>query len=179
MKTTTQTAEILVNIDITDMGRMKTISLGKPVTAPCLVPVLHASTPTCINQPFMVDGEVYRVTALSFGTPHGVVLVDDVAAVDVPKIGSALDTHALFPKGASIVFAQVIDGETIKARLWQNDGGEAVFTHEAACAAVAAAMMLQRLTKYKITVIMGEYTFVSEWDRVGDITLTGEAALML
>ena len=132
-----------------------TVSLGKPVTIPVLVPVEHKSTPTCINDPFMVNGECYRVTAMSFGTPHGAVFVDDVDKIDVPTLGFALGTHALFPKGASIVFIQVIDKENLKARLWQRGKGEASFTPEAACVAGTAARMLQKTFKDEIDVSIG------------------------
>ena len=56
----------------------KTISLGKPVMTPCLIPVEHKATPNCINDPFMINGECWKVTAMSFGSPHGAVFVDDV-----------------------------------------------------------------------------------------------------
>ena len=155
-----------------------TISLGKPVTAPALIPVEHKSTPACINSPFMVDGECCRVTALSFGAPHGVMFVDDVDLVDVVALGSALGTHALFPKGASIVFVQMLDMENLKARLWQRDKGEAAFTPEAACAAGVAAMMCQKILLGKAIVSMRGNSFHVKWDRCGGVMLTGPADLL-
>lgn len=127
----------------------------------------------------MVNGEVYKVTCVSFGTPHGAVLVDDVDSVDVPSIGSALGTHALFPKGASIVFIQVIDGGTLKARLWQRGEGEIAFTPEAACVAAAVATMLQKIMKHETAVTLGDYTVRVKWDRgVNEVYLTGPAELI-
>lgn len=156
-----------------------TISLGKPITIPVLVPVEHNSTPTCINNPFMVDGKPYKVTTMSFGTPHGAVFVDSTESVDVSDLGSALGTHALFPKGASIVFIQMIDKKTLKARLWQRGEGETAFTSEAACVAGTAAMMLQKILEYEADVIMGGNTFHVKWNRgCDDVTLTGLADLI-
>ena len=148
------------------------VSMGKPITVPVLVPVTHTSTPMCINDPFMIDGQCYKVTALSLGTPHGVVIVDDVESVDVPSLGSALGTHALFPQGASIVFIQVLDRESIKARLWQRGEGETAFTSEAAGIAGVASMMLQKILSRVVTVSMGGAAFAVEWDRVGEVMLT-------
>ncbi|MCL2099598.1 MAG: hypothetical protein FWH24_04080 [Oscillospiraceae bacterium] len=154
-----------------------TISLGKPVTAPVLVPVEHKATPMCINNPFMVDGECYRVTALSFGNPHGVVFVDELDNVDVQKTGESLGTHVLFPKGASIVFIQVTGENSIKARLWQRDG--AGFTPEAACAAGTAAIMCQKILLNKVNISMNDNIFTMEWNRgAGEVTLTGEKNLL-
>ena len=148
------------------------LNLGKPITAPVLIPVIHSSTPKCINDPFMVDGECWKVTALAFNSPHGVVFVDDVTAVDVAKIGSALGTHKLFPKGASIVFAEVSDNNTLKARVWQYGFGEVEYSDEAAGAAAVAAMMTQKTRKDEINVqMLGNNADVNR-DENGNIILT-------
>ena len=161
------------------LTRNKTISLGNPVIAPVLIPVIHKSTPNCISEPFMIDGDFYKVTALSFGSPHGAVFVDDVDAVDVPAIGSSLGTHRLFPKGASIVFVQMLDDENIKARLWQRNEGEKAYTAEAAGVAGVAAMMIHKVFFNKADIHMGDNVFLVEWDRaVNEVLLTGPAELL-
>lgn len=156
----------------------RAISLGKPVTAPCLIPVKHESTPNCINNPFMVDGTCYKVTALSFGSPHGVVVADDIDAVDVEALGSSLGTHPLFPKGASIVFIQITGKETLKARLWQLNKGEIPFTFESVGVAGTAAMMLQKILERKANVLMGGNAFQVEWNKGEAVSLTGPAHLL-
>ena len=146
----------------------ETVFFGKPITVPCLIPVLHSATPNCVAEPFTADGTPYKVTALSFGTPHGAVLVDDVDAVDVPTLGRALGTHPRFPQGASIVFLQHLGGNRIKARLW----GESTFTNEAACVAGVAAMMNQVIPVNKAEVIMGGKTVFVTWDRETGVSLS-------
>jgi diaminopimelate epimerase len=155
-----------------------TVSFGKPITAPCLIPVLHASTPNCISDPFMVDGKEYKVTALSFGTPHGVVVVNNDDIIDLPSLGSSLGNHVLFPQGASIVFIRVINRETIEAQLWQRGKGVTAFTPEAVCVAMVASRMLQKIMVNRANVFMGGYNFEVEWDLVGDVKLTGPAELI-
>jgi len=150
----------------------ETVMMGKPITAPRLILVLHSATPACVAEPFMVGGTPYQVTALSFGTPHGAVLVEDVDSVDVPSLGRALGTHALFPMGASIVFLQVLDGDQVKARLWQRDGSGIEFTREAACVAGTAAMMLQKVIKTQARVSMGDVSACVKWDRETGVSLT-------
>jgi len=144
------------------------IFFGKPITAPCLIPVLHSATPSCVAEPFMADGIPCKVTALSFGTPHGAVLVDDVDAVDVPSLGRALGTHPRFPQGASIVFLQLLGGNRVKARLW----GESTFTNEAACVAGVAAMMNQVILENKVEVLMGGRTVFVTWNRETGVSLS-------
>ncbi|MCL2033468.1 MAG: hypothetical protein FWG94_01920 [Oscillospiraceae bacterium] len=157
-----------------------TVSLGKPITAPVLVPVINEPPPTrCINRPFNVKGEWHKVTAMSFGTPHGAVFVDDVDAVDVPSLGYALGNYVLFPKGASIVFIEVLDKESVKARLWQRGEGEIPFTLEAACVAGTAAMMLQKVLHNETAVHMGGNAFRVNWTRGdGEVSLSGPAGVL-
>lgn len=143
----------------------KGISLGKPITSPVLIPVLHKATPNCINEPFMVDGEPYNVTCVSFKTPHGVVFVDEINNIDVSSIGQSLGTHPLFPIGASIVFVQVTSNESLKARLWQKGQGEIDFTPESVCVAATATRILQKTLKDEICVAMGSSNYQVICDR--------------
>ncbi|MCL2078341.1 MAG: hypothetical protein FWH17_00705 [Oscillospiraceae bacterium] len=152
----------------TEKADSAAVCLGHPITAPCLIPVLHSSTPSCINNPFMVNGKPYRVTALSFGAPHAAVFVDDVQSVDVQSVGSALGTHPLFPEGASVVFIQPLGKDSVAARLWQQKRGEIPFTREAGGVAGTAAMMLQKVLYNEISVHMGERSYAVKWDRNGD-----------
>jgi len=127
----------------------------------------------------MVNGEPYRVTALSFGSPHGAVFVDDVDDIDVASLGTALGTHKLFPHGASIVFIQVMDKKSIKARLWHKEHGGIVFTPESAGVAGTAARMLQKVSSSDISVSMNEHTVKVEWHHGDDeALLTGNASLI-
>jgi len=157
-----------------------TISLGKPITAPVLIPVKHNATPTCINNPFTISGQQYSLTAMSFGTPHGAVFVEDVNNIDVSILGLELGTHPRFPKGASIVFVQVIDSENLKARLWQRGEGERLFTPEAACVAGTAAIKLQKIpSNHTATVSMGGTPYHVQWDRGNEnVSISGPAKYM-
>ncbi len=156
-----------------------TLTFSDPVTAPVLIPVEHKSTPSCINEPFMVDGKVYGVTALSFGSPHGAVFVENADAVDVAALGLKLGSHVLFPEGASIVFIEVTGRESVKARLWQRGEGEIMYTNEAAAVAGTAAMMLQKVLSSKVSVHMGYYVTRAEWERSGrGVSLTGLEELL-
>ena len=157
----------------------RTIIFGKPETTPCLIPVTHMSTPNCVYEPFMVDGSCYKVTALSLGSPHGAVIVDDVDAVNVADIGAALGNHPLFPKGASIVFIQIVDNKTVKSRLWQRGKGETPFTAEAVCVAAVAAIMLHKVLTDKATVLMGGSCFEVEWSKAKEeVSLTASADVL-
>lgn len=158
-----------------------TLLMGQPVTAPCLIPVLHSSTPSCINNPFMVSGDCYNLTAMSFGSPHGAVFVDDLDALDIDTVGAALSSHVLFPKGANIVFvqAQDADARSLNAKLWHREDGNATYTAEAVSVAGTAALMLQKVLGTSASISMGGENFLVKWDRCGDgVSVTGPTTMV-
>ncbi len=144
------------------------IPVGRPVTAPVLIPVIHCATPRCVDDIFMVGGRQLRVTCMSFGNPLGVVFVKNLERVDVPRLGTMLGDHALFPEGASIVFAETYGRERVYARFWQHWEGERDFSAEGACAAVTAAIMTQRITAREADVSMGGREYHVKWSSCDD-----------
>ena len=95
-----------------------------------------------IDTPVSVLGETHRITALSLGNPHAVIFTEDPTAIDLPKIGSALESHPLFPHRANIEFVRVVSHQTLEMRVWERGSGETMACGTGACAAVAAAVML-------------------------------------
>jgi len=151
-----------------------TVSFGCPVRTPCLIPVLHASTPSCVNEPFMVDGQAFHVTCFSLQNPYGVVITESVDALDISFPGSKLSAHPLFPNGADIVFVEIENKDLIKARLYKKEEGEVGFSKRGACAAFVAARILQKTHKASAVVEMGGKMCSVEWDGVdGDVKFTG------
>ncbi len=162
----------------TTVTNTATVSFPDPILAPVLIPVEHKATPVCIDDPFLVNGTAYKVTAMSFGSPHGAVFVDDVDSVDIVTLGAALGNHVLFPKGASIVFVQMLGSQTLKARLWQRGEGEMPSTPEAACVAGVAAMMLQKTLAREVRLCMGGEGFRVAWGWGRGVSLTGPSHLL-
>ena len=149
-----------------------TVSYGSPVMAPCLIPVIHASTPSCINERFMVEGETYYVTSFSLQGSFGAVITNSIDTLDVSSIGGTLSTHPLFPLGADIVFVEIEHKDMIKARLYHKGEGEVSFSERGACAAFVAARILDK-TYGSSLVAMGNKTCRVEWDGVdGEVSLS-------
>ena len=140
------------------------VSFGPPVMAPYLIPVLHSSTPQCINVPFMVEGEQYNVTSFSLDRPYGVVVTDKLDELDISQPGKSLSTHPLFPFGADIVFLEIKNKDMLKARLYKKNEGEFGFSQAGACAAFVAARILQETHESEALVAMGDKTCRVKWD---------------
>jgi diaminopimelate epimerase len=59
----------------------------------------------------------------SIGNPHAVLFVDDAEAIDLAKIGPALEMHPLFPDRANISFVHKLGTNRFRMRVWERGGG--------------------------------------------------------
>lgn len=117
-----------------------TVDMGQASLSPTDIP-LSCECPV-INTPVSVLDETHRITALSVGNPHAVIFSDDPHAIDLPKIGSALECHPLFPDRANIEFVRVENDRTLDLRVWERGSGETLACGTGACAAVASAVLM-------------------------------------
>jgi diaminopimelate epimerase len=109
-------------------------NLGPPRLAPAHVPFL-ADNPA-LEYGVDLDGDILQLGVLSMGNPHAVLWVDDVDQAPVSTLGPALETHPRFPDRANIGFAQRLDAQQIRLRVWERGAGETQACGSGACAAV-------------------------------------------
>ena len=149
------------------------VDMGKPKFEAKQIPV--AMTGEVIDKAVNLAGEERRITCVSMGNPHCVIIVDDVDNTDVKRIGSEIENDPLFPNRVNVEFVQVLDESTIKVRVWERGTGETYACGTGVCASVVA---LTRLNKFrlgdKVTVKVkgGELTVQYTEDTV---YLTGDA----
>ncbi|MGA8171121.1 MAG: diaminopimelate epimerase [Methylocystis sp.] len=86
-----------------------------------------------------IEGAPARFCAVGMGNPHAVFFVDDADAVDLEKLGPALEHHQLFPERANISFAQLLPRDEILLRVWERGTGATRACGSAACATLVAA----------------------------------------
>jgi len=98
-----------------------------------------------VDEPIEAAGERLRITAVSVGNPHGVVFVDDPAAVDLPRLGPALENHPMFPNRANVQFVRVDSPRGVTIRIWERGAGETMASGSSS-SAVAAACVRRGLT---------------------------------
>ena len=148
------------------------VSFPCPVMAPCLIPVIHASTPYCINVPFTITGgQTYLVTSFSLKGPFGAVLTDNLDSLDISLHGHLLSTHPLFPLGADIVFVEIACKDMIKAKLYEKEKGQVEYSQRGVCAAFVAAVILEK-SYSSAFMAMGSKTCRVDWDGVdGEVRL--------
>jgi diaminopimelate epimerase len=114
-----------------------------------------------------IGGGRVRVTVVSLGNPHCVVLVDDVAAVDVPHVGPLIEQHPSFPDRTNVQFAQVRSRSDLAIRIWERGAGYTLSSGTSSAAAAAAACRAGLIDR-EVTVAMPggqlEVRIGDDWD---------------
>ena len=119
------------------------------------------------------DAPLYHTPcAVSMGNPHVVFFVDDVEAVDVAATGSLIENHPLFPEGVNVEFAQVIDRNTIRMRVWERGAGITKACGTGACATLVACAR-RGLTDRAAAVIMDGGPLHIQWADNDHVFMTG------
>ncbi|MCW4044446.1 MAG: diaminopimelate epimerase [Candidatus Bathyarchaeota archaeon] len=125
------------------------VEMGAPALERSKIPMVGKGT--CINEELQVNGEKFKVTCLSLGNPHCVIFVDNVADYPVQNIGPKIENHRAFPNRTNVEFAQVLNRNELKLRVWERGCGETLACGTGACATVAAGNILGKLDS-KVTV---------------------------
>ena len=117
------------------------VDMGTPQLNCPRIPVIFPEE-TMVDQPMEVDGNIFKATAVSMGNPHCVIFTDeDVRTIDLPQIGPLFENHATFPKRVNTEFANIIDRENIRMRVWERGSGETLACGTGACATAVAAVL--------------------------------------
>jgi len=118
-------------------------------------------------------GPLQDPVGMNIGNPHAVFFVDDLSAVDLTRYGPQLQKDPLFPEGANIGAAQLIDPKTLKLSVWERPGVLTTACGTGACVAVAAAHRRGLTTERLMTVIMPAGSVEIELKEDGTVVMTG------
>lgn len=98
-----------------------------------------------INYPLDVNGQTYKITAVSMGNPHVVIFVDDVENVPLKEIGLEIEHHELFPARTNVHFVQEMGRGKFWVRHWERGAGDTMACGTGACASIVAAALNGKL----------------------------------
>ena len=123
-------------------------------------------------------GRDHRVSVVSMGNPHCVLLIDSIAAADVDRLGPAIEEHPRFPEATNVGFLCVEDRANVELRVWERGVGETLACGTGACAAVVAGRLLGLLDDEVAVRLPGGQLMVSWHGAAGPVWLTGNAELI-
>lgn len=123
-----------------------------------------------------IDGRELTLGVVSMGNPHAVLVVDDISAAPVDQLGPRIGRHPAFPQGCNVGFAQVVDRENIRLRVFERGTGETLACGSGACAAVAVLSAEGRVSD-TVNVFLPGGHLVIKWSGSGrTMTMKGPAA---
>jgi diaminopimelate epimerase len=153
------------------------VDMGRPVLEPAKIPTTLASGDgPVLDVPLEVDGETLRVSSVSMGNPHAVILVPDPDAAPVERLGPKLEHHPAFPNRVNVEFVQPLDRRRVRQRTWERGTGETLACGSGACA-VAVVLMLRDLVEREVVIELRGGALEIAW--AGDdahVFMTGPAA---
>ena len=150
------------------------VDMGEPIFEPQKIPVNTLENPVK-NLKVMAQGKDFNMTCVSMGNPHAIAIVEDVKKFDVEKYGKVLEVDKLFPKRINVEFAEIVDKNNIKMRVWERGAGETLACGTGACATLVACN-INGYTDRKATIeLLGGNLYI-EWNKEDNhVYMTGPA----
>ena len=120
----------------------------------------------------------FRGTFVSMGNPHFVVFLDeDVETFPLDHYGPLLEHHPAFPQRCNIEFAQAINENTFRMRVWERGSGITLACGTGACATAVAAHLTGRAGR-ESDIRMDGGTLHIHWNETDNhVLMTGPAAI--
>ena len=120
----------------------------------------------------ITEGALSDPVAVGVGNPHAVFFVDNVAKIDLDKIGPVLEHHKFYPKRTNVEIAQVTSRTHIRLRVWERGVGITQACGTGACATLVAAVR-RNLTECNAIVELDGGPLEIEWRNGKHIFMTG------
>lgn len=111
---------------------------------------------------------------VSMGNPHCVLFVDDIAAIDVARVGAMGEHLPAFPERCNIEFAQLTGTDELRTRVWERGSGITMACGTGACATAVAAAHVG-LTSRESDVVMDGGRLHVRWTEDDHVMLSGPA----
>lgn len=125
-----------------------------------------------------VGGDVLEIGALSMGNPHAVMVVPDLLAPSLYRVGPMLTTHSRFPEGCNAGFVQQVDRGQLRLRVHERGSGWTLACGTGACAAMAVLRLRDEVDEKAMVTLPGG-TLTIEWAGPGQtLWMTGPATFV-
>jgi diaminopimelate epimerase len=155
-----------------DAGKgLVTVDMGKPGLEWGEIPLSEARDTLQFLLP--LGGQNIPVSAVSMGNPHCIWFVPDAEKAPVAQLGPMIEKHPLFPQRVNVEFAQVLDRDRIRMRVWERGVGITLACGTGA-AATAVAAIRKGLANRTVELILDGGSLSLEWrEEDGHVLMTG------
>jgi diaminopimelate epimerase len=167
-------AGVELMLDARGFASSATVAMGRasfrPEDLPCSLDV-----PELVDEPIRVGSQSLRFTGVSVGNPHCVVFRPkgrDVTHRELVSLGSALETHQIFPRFTNVQLAVPRTRHRLAVWIWERGAGVTLASGSSACAAASAAVR-RGIAQSPIQVEMPGGSLRVEVSADFDVTLSG------
>ncbi|AEH39947.1 diaminopimelate epimerase [Buchnera aphidicola (Cinara tujafilina)] len=150
------------------------INMGCPIFSPSKIPFLYHKIKFYYD--IKIDNINYKISVVSMGNPHCVILVNNINDNLIQKIGYQVATHPLFPEGVNVGFMQIISKNKILLRVYERGVGETKSCGTGACAAAVIGIRNNLLCN-SVTVFLsgGQLEIIWKGGLNDNVYMSGEA----
>lgn len=152
-----------------------TVNMGKPILNGHQIPTRYG-TSIVKNEKIKIENDDYEITCVGMGNPHCVVFCNNIDNLRLSKIGPLFENYEMFPERINTEFAEVLDKNSLKFRVWERGSGETLACGTGACAVAVASVLNGFCLKDEDIKIQAEGGSLSvKWHRNNNVYLSGEA----
>ncbi len=155
------------------------VDMGRPVFDWALIPLRSGADDHKALDLHIDDDAVAALGkpyALSMGNPHAIFFVANPEDLDLARLGGTVAHAPAFPERANVSFAQVIDRENIRLRVWERGTGVTLACGTGACATLVAAAATGRTERHARVELPGGALTI-EWRDDDHVIMTGPVEL--
>lgn len=151
-----------------------TVDLGAPSLVPKDIP-MSVEGDRALNVPLEAAGRTWIVHACSTGTPHAIIIVDEMPDEATFQAASPLiENHPLFPERTTLEWTRFTSPQRAEIRIWERAVGETLGCGTGA-AAVAVIGHLLGISANPVTIVSKGGEVMASWDGGDAVTLSGPA----
>lgn len=150
------------------------VDMGQPRLRRSEIPMRGEDVERVVAEPLKVDGKRFEITAVSMGNPHVVIFTDRPDAIDLNRVGPAIETHRSFPERTNVHFVQVLNTTELVQKTWERGAGITLACGTGACASLVAAVLNGKANR-RASVHLPGGDLLIEWTGDDRVTMTGPA----
>ena len=122
------------------------VNMGEPILTTKEIPV-KLPVKEVVDQPFMFENRAFTMTCVSMGNPHAVFFRNDLASVELEKMGPAIEKHSIFPNRINVHFVKANSSSEFTMLTWERGSGVTLACGTGACACCVAGVITGRLER--------------------------------
>ena len=169
----------IIRLNLDAAGNVDTVTVDMGEGAPMGVIGLGGQEHLLVGEKVEACGHIFNGTAISMGNPHLVLLVPNAELAPVAEVGAELEYSPMFPNRTNVEFAEVIDRQHIRMRVWERGSGITQACGTGACATAVAAALADLTDADNCNVQMDGGSLHINWNpATRHVLMTGTATLV-